>query len=289
MIVLFTDTDTDITLEEANELGYKLISMPYSINDEEILPYETWKEFKAHEFYDSLRNGVLPKTSAISSEKYIEYFEPVFKEGNDILYVHFSTAMSGTFNAMNVALEDLKERYPERKFYEIDTKGITINSYSPVIEIQKKFKEGMPIEELLEYGKDLAEHTATYFFADSLKFFQHSGRVSNIKAVMGTLFSVKPIIYMDQNGMMTSVSKAKGRKGALQKIVEYVKELGDHIEDHPIIVGHTDNEPIANELKDLLKETFGQNLDIKIVMVNPTAGSHCGPDGIGVCFHAIHR
>ena len=142
MLVFFTDTDCDITPDIAKEYGFELISMPYFVNEKEINPYVDWQDFNSKEFYDMLRGGVIPKTSAISPSKYIEYFEPHFKAGNDIIYVHFSKNMSGTFNAMNLALEELYEKYPERKFYSIDTKAITALSYLIIKEIGKLYKEG---------------------------------------------------------------------------------------------------------------------------------------------------
>ena len=135
MITLYTDTDTDISLSLANELGLKMISMPYVIDKKEFYPYEDFEEFDYKEFYDILRNGIVPSTCAISPVKYMEYFEKEFEQGNDVLYIHFSKAMSGTFNAMNIAYEELKAKYPERTLYTIDTKGITILSYAIVRDI----------------------------------------------------------------------------------------------------------------------------------------------------------
>ena len=128
MFVLFTDTDTDITPEVAKEYGYNLISMPYVIDGKEIKPYEDFQEFDYKTFYSTLRKGVIPSTCGISPTTYIDYFESFLKDGKDILYVHFSKAMSSTFNAMNLALEELKEKYPERTVYLIDRKGIRICS-----------------------------------------------------------------------------------------------------------------------------------------------------------------
>ena len=93
MLVLFTDSDCDITPDIAKYYGFELISMPYTINEKEIYPYVDFEEFKVKEYYDQLRKGTLPTTSALSALKYIEYFEPHFAAGNDILYVHFSKAM----------------------------------------------------------------------------------------------------------------------------------------------------------------------------------------------------
>lgn len=289
MLVLFTDTDTDITPIEAAKYGYKLISMPYIIDGKEIKPYEDFEEFDYKSFYNTLREGVLPTTCAINSEEYKKYFEPVLKEGNDILYVHFSKAMSGTFNAMNIAIEELKEIYPDRNIYCIDTKGITICSYNIVKEIGELYLQGKTVEEMIEWSKVEVDKFATYFYADNLKFFRQSGRVGNFAAIMGNLFGVHPILTMNSDGVMLSVGKCKGKMNTLRRLVQYVEELGEDIDNHRIIIGHADALEIAQTLANLLEEKIGRKLPIEYVVVNPTAGSHCGPDTIGVCFHAKCR
>lgn len=288
MFQLFTDTD--ITPAVAAEYGYKLISMPYAENGEDsVFPYEDFEVFDYHAFYDRLRGGVIPKTFALAPAKYIEYFEPTLQEGKDILYVHFSAAMSGTFNAMRLALEELAKKYPERKVYTIDTKAITICSYNIVREIGEMAKNGATVDEIMEWAKTEVDKFAVYFYADDLKFFRRSGRVSGLAAVMGGLVGIRPIISMDSDGVMKSVSKAKGKKATVNKLIEYVKVLEEDIKAHRVIVGHADALDLAKELEARLKEEFGQDLNTEIVVVNPTAGSHCGPDTVGVCFHAKHR
>ena len=287
--VIFTDTDTDLTPEIAAKYGYKLISMPYSIGDEETFPYVDFDKFNAHEFYDKLRKGTMPTTSALSPAAYEEYFEPYFKEGKDVLYVHFSRAMSGTFNALNLAVESLKEKYPERTLYTVDTKGITICSYNITCEIGDLYLQGKSIEEILEWAETEVDKFAIYFFANDLSFFARSGRVKSFTAFMGNILGIRPIINMGEDGMMCSVDKARGLKGTLDKIVGYVDALQDDIKGHRVIVGHSDALENARILADKLKEKFGDDLNIEFVEVNPTAGSHCGPDGVGVCFHAKRR
>ena len=289
MYVLFTDTDTDIIPSQAKELGYHLISMPYNIDGNDIYPYEDFEEFDYHSFYDLLRKGTLPKTSAISPLRYINYIEPHFKNGHDILYVHFSKNMSGTFQSLALALEELKEKYPERKFHMIDTKGITICSLNIVLEIGKLYKEGKSIEEITKWAEEEVDKYATYFYADDLKFFGKSGRVSALTATMGNLFHIHPIIHMNGEGKMISVGKEKGKVNSLKKLVSIMKEIGDDVPGHRIIIGHSDALEIAQQLERLIKAEFGDNLNIVYAVVNPTAGSHCGPNTIGVSFHAKHR
>lgn len=289
MLRLFTDTDCDVTPELAREYGYSLISMPYAIDGKTVYPYEDFNVFDAKAFYDQLRGGALPNTSAISREKYIETFEPAFAAGDDILYVHFSRAMTATFDAMDQALEILKQKYPERRLYEIDTKGITIVSLNIVLEVGDMVKAGKSVEEILAWAKTEVDHFAIYFFADDLKFFKHSGRVSGLTAMMGTLIGVRPIIYMSAEGKMVSIGSERGRQRAIAKLLQYVEELGDDVKSHRVIVGHTDAPEIANEVANRLKAKYGEDLNLMLVPVNPTTGGHCGPNGVGVCFHSTKR
>lgn len=289
MYQLFTDTHTDFTTEMAQKYGYKLISMPYTLDGQDVFPYIDFEEFDYKSYYATLRSGVIPKTFALSPQKYIEYFEPSLKEGKDIVYVHFSSAMSGTFNAMNIAWKELQEKYPERRFCAIDTKGISICCCNIAIEISKLAQNGATIDEIASWAQKEVDKFATYFYADDLKFFARSGRVSGITAFVGGILGIRPIIYINSEGVMTSISKAKGRHGAIRAVLQYVESLQENIKDHLVVIGHADAYELASQLEAKLKEKYGDDLQTKIMMVNPTAGAHCGPDTIGVCFHAIHR
>ena len=197
--------------------------------------------------------------------------------------------MSGTFNSMRLALEELKGKYPERNLYTVDTLSITAGSYAVAIEVLEMYKAGKSIEEIQKWAEEEVEKFPIYFYADNLKFFAKSGRVSGFKAFMGGLVGIKPIIHVNSKGQMVSIDKGRGRQAALKKILEYVVKLQDHIEDHRVIIGHSDALPIAEELADMLQKEFAGRLKIEFVEVNPTIGGHCGPDCIGVAFHGIHR
>lgn len=289
MLTLFTDTDCDITPEVAKEYGYKLISMPYIIDEKEIYPYVDYEKFDEHKFYQSLRDGVLPTTCGLSAETYKNYFEPEFEGGNDILYVHFSRAMTGTFEAMDEAVAELQKKYPDRKFYQIDTKAITILSYMIVTEIGKLYASGKTAEEICEWAKENVDKFAVFFYANHLNFFKRSGRVSGFSATMGQILSIHPILTMSSDGIMTTISKRNGKRNTMKKILDFVEEVGDDFKNHRIVIGHSDCLPLAKELVNMLKERFGNDLEIEYVSVNPTAGSHCGPDCIGICVKSTRR
>ena len=290
MLVLYTDTDCDVSPETAKKWGYKgLISMPYSIDTKAVSPYVDFNEFNYHEYYDMLRNGVIPVTNAVSESQYIDYFEKEFKDGNDILYVHFSASMSGSFNSMNNALKVLYERYPGRKLYSLDTKGITVISYAIAEQVSILFKKGKTADEILKWAETEIQHWAMYFFADDLKFFKHSGRVGGLSATMGTILGVRPIIYMSAEGKMESIDKVKGQKNAISYLLNKTEEIGDNVASYKIYIGHTDAGGIVDKLTDRLYEKYGKGISIDTVITNPTAGAHAGPDGVGICFHAKHR
>ena len=289
MLTFFSDTDCDITPKECAEYGIKLISMPYTVGEEVIYPYVDFKEYDSHKFFDMLRAGTIPTTSAMSEEAYFQYFEPEFAAGNDILYVHFSSGLSNTFTIMGQAVEKLQQKYPGRKFYSIDTLGISALSYNVVLEVADLVKAGKTAEEIVEWAKVEVPKFPMYFFADDLKFFRRSGRVSGLAATMGNFIGVRPIIYLDNAGKMISIGKETGRAKAINRLVQYVEELGEDVKAHRVVIGHSDCPEIVEEAKRLLKEKFGDDLNILVTVVNPTIGSHCGPNGLGICFHAKHR
>ena len=289
MLVLFTDTDTDMTPEKAKKYGYHLISMPYSIDGTTVYPYEDFDVFEYRAFYTQLRNGTIPTTSSNTEERYLAYFEPILQNGDDILYVHFSKALSATFNHMDLAIKKLLEKYPDRRIDLIDTKSNTIGSLTIVEEIGEMYLAGKTTAEMLAWAEKEVDHFALYFFADDLRFFRRSGRVSGIAATMGNMIGIRPIIYINDEGKLVSIAKERGRARAMARLVQYVADLGDDIKSHPVIIGHTDAPEIAGQIADMMHEKFGEDLQIEVLTVNPTSGSHCGPDGVGISFHAVHR
>lgn len=289
MYQLFLDSDCDVTSDLCNLYGASLISMPYEINGESVYPYETWDKFDYVKFNEFLLSGKLGTTFAINVEKYLSYFEPFFKDGKDIVYIHFSKEMSSTFHQMSKALEILKKKYPDRKFYEVDTKSIALGSYNMILEALELYKKGASPEELVKFIEDEREHFASYYFVNDLEHFKRSGRVSGVAAFFGGLIGIKPIIYMSSDGKMSVIEKVKGKFNALKRLIEKMETLGDNIKKHTVVLSHAlDIEPV-NELKQMIIEKFGDDIKFEIHPLNPTAGCHCGPYACGVSFYAKHR
>ena len=289
MLTLFTDTDCDITPALAQEYGYKFIPMPYAVDGKLVTPYVDWQEFDSRAFYDMLRAGTIPTTSAISDAVYVQYFEPEFAAGNDILYVHFSSGTSNTFENMWRAVKTLKIKYPERRFWAVDTLGISALSLNIVMEVGDLARAGYSPEEIVAWAKEEVPKFPMYFFADDLKFFRRSGRVSGLAATMGSFIGIRPIIYLNDEGKMVSIGKETGRAKAIDRLIAYMDELGEDIKDHRVVIGHSDIPEIAALVTTKLHDKFGEDLRIVTTVVNPTIGSHCGPNGLGICFHAKHR
>ena len=290
MITFFTDTDCDVNLNDAKRLNFKLISMPYTLSSGEVFPYEDYEEFNSHEFYDLLRNGETPKTSGLSPDRYIKYFEPEFEKGNDIFYTHFSSKMSSTFNSMELAINELKEKYPDRKFYSLDTLAITGLARAIVEEVAVLRDKGIAPEEIIKIiNKDVLQHYSLAGYANDLDFFKRSGRLNNAAAFFGKLVHAKPIICIDEHGKMGAFGKEIGKKNALRKIILIVEELGDEIDKHFLFITHSDCLELVEIVKNELNSHFKKELNFKVIDLNPTAGVHSGPSCIGVIFHSKRR
>lgn len=289
MYQIFLDTDSDFTPELCEKYGAKLISMPYEINGKTIYPYETTPEVDFDEFNNLLLKGIMGTTFAVNVDKYMEYFEPVLKEGKDIVMIHFSCEMSSTFVNYEKAKDILLKKYPERKFYSVDMKAISAGALSIALDALEYAKKGVSAEELIKYVEQEREHFACYYFVDNLKHFARSGRVTGVAAFIGGIIGIRPIISMASDGKMNIVSKAKGRVNALNSLMDYVDKLGDKVTLYPINILYGADPSIANELKDMLIKKYGEDIEISVQHINPTAGVHCGPTVVGISFHSISR
>lgn len=287
MSVLYLDTDCEIPVHEYNKLTVETISMPYTIDGEQVYPDPT-KDFDYKDFFGRVRKGSMPTTMALNPQDYIDLFEPALKANEDILYVHFSHKMSGTFDYMNQAIEELKKKYPERKITTVDTLSISGGAGLTAMLAAQMHKRGASDDEIVKFVEKFRQESNCYFVVDNLMHLFRGGRLSKTSAVIGSMINLKPLIAVDSDGKLEACAKIMGRKKSLLALVDKVKQYGTNLADYPLYVLHADCEEDGQFVFDKLKELFPE-VNIEIAPIGPVIGAHCGPGTVGVIFHANKR
>ena len=287
MSVLFTDSDCELWYDQLEKYNVKNIEMPYTIDDKEYF-YDLGKTTDFKDFFNRLRKGSIAITSALNSENYKEIFEPVFASGEDVLYVSFSHAMSGTFNQLRVAIKELKEKYPERKLTLFNTKSISYPAGMQAVEAAKMKLNGASDEEIVEFLKDFTNHTNCYFIVDNLMHLKRGGRLSAMSAIAGTLLNIKPVLTFDENGALKVVNKIMGRKAAMNFLANTIIENAIDPEKYEAIVLDADAREEAEQVAKMIKDKRPE-LTVRNQTIGPVIGAHCGPGLLGIAYIAKER
>lgn len=287
MYKLFCDSNCELWHTTIEELGLEVIKMPYTLGDKEYF-YDMGKDTDFEGFFKAMREGAVPKTSALNEYAYTEYFEPVLAAGQDIFYITFSHAMSATFNAMNSAIAALKQKYPERTVRTVDTKTISLGAGFIVYYAAQKYRQGATMDELEEYVNELVPHTATYFAVEDLTYLYRGGRVSGVSKVFGNLLNIKPILCFNDEGKIVNIDKQKGFKKAMAALRGYMSEKAEGLDKYKVFVLQADCPEAAKTFVADIKAQFPA-ADVVVQPVGPVIGSHCGPGTIGLIFHAKER
>ncbi|MDE7214623.1 MAG: DegV family protein [Clostridia bacterium] len=286
MSVLLCDSNCELWHTRAKELGLEYISMPYLYGGVEY-GYDLGEKTDFKKFYDAVRGGTVPKTMALNPENYKEILTPYFKAGEDVLYISFSHEMSGTFAQLDVALEELKKEFPERKCTVFNTNSICLGAGIQVAAAAELKQNGASDEEILAFLKDFTNRVAIYFVVDDLMHLKRGGRLSAGAAVAGTLLSIKPMLTVNEKGGLNVLEKVMGRKKAVRALADKVVK-GLTGTEYNVYVLDADCKEDGDELAEKIKAA---RPDAKIVRqtVGPVIGSHCGPDTLGVIFIANER
>lgn len=282
MSVLFCDSNCELWYDQAKELGLQVIRMPYTIDGKEYY-YDLGEATDFADFYLQLRNKKDAKTSALNQQDYLDYFEPWFAKGEDILYLSFSHKMSATFDSMDRAVEELLRKYPERKFTCFNTNNISNGAGIQVYYAAKLKKEGKSDEEIIAFLNDFTHHVGVYFAVDDLNHLKRGGRISATSAVVGTLVGIKPILTV-QDGSLVNIAKIRGRKRAIMALFDLYRE---NVSDsgYDVWVVGADCDADTQLLTELVNE-FAPNTTVHRQIVGPVIASHCGPDTIGIIYHS---
>jgi DegV family protein with EDD domain len=286
--VIFTDAASDLPAKLIDKHNIHVIPMHFEIAEKSYHHYPDGRELAYSRFYEMLRSGSMARTSQINNSDFWEYFEPVLKGGFDIIYIAFSSGLSGTYQASVIAAEELMDRYPGQKVYCVDSRCASAGQGMLVYNAALKKYEGLGIDELHDWVLKNCNHLCHWFTVNDLNYLKRGGRLSASSAIVGTMLSVKPILHVDGEGHLVLSGKIRGRRKSLKELIDRMKEFCIKPEKQTVFIGHGDCLNDAEILSAMVK----RELVIKDVIINdigPIIGSHTGPDFIGLFFFGSEK
>lgn len=292
--VLLSDSTTDLPAGMAADLDVEIVPLSYIIDH--VVYDDVWGGSSAdgvvspaaHEFYDMMRQGTIVTSSQINAQRFITVFEPYLKAAQDIVFLAFSSGMSGTYEQALHAKAQLLARYPERRISVIDSLTASMGEGLFLTMAANRRADGASFDELVDYMLAIRMQIHGWVTVDDLIYLKRSGRLNAPSAIFGNLLNLKPIIWGDGLGRLTVYKKVRGHKQALLALVERVAKLAHDPTDNPIFFSHTDCIAVVDELKAMLVERFGTKQFVTS-FIGPVIGSHIGPGTVGLYFFGKDR
>lgn len=284
---IVTDSGCDMTDEYLKEHGVELVRLGFNMNN---VNYggEDGEKIDEKKFYDLLRDGAMPTTYQATSESAKTHIEKFLQDGKDVFVLTFSSGLSGTSGSFSVAARDLKEKYPKRKIFVVDSLCASMGQGLLLDYVIRKADSGATIEETAEYAENLKLNICHNFTVDNLFHLKRGGRISTTLAIVGTILKIKPVLHVDDEGKLVSLSKAMGRKKAILGLVELMEKSQTLGEGDPIFISHGDCMEDVEYLKSLLTERF-KGHEIVVGYVGPVIGSHSGAGTLALFYKGTHR
>ena len=279
--VVVSDSCGDIPPNVAE--GVVIIPYIYTLDGKEYFNYLDYRDQPVKEFYDTLRAGKTASTTQVTPHRYTEVWEPILKEGKDILYICLSSMLSKSFEMSQMAALEMKDLYPDRKVVTIDTKAASAGIGLLAVNAAKARDEGKTLEETTAYIEDLLTRTHHWVMADDLHHLRRGGRVSGAAAFVGTMLSVKPILTMKADGKLEPLHKARGRDKAFDYITSKLDEFKYDPSEGPIYIVHSDAPEYAKQVQDMVTAKYGHK-DFVVNHIGPVIGAHTGPGTMAMIF-----
>ena len=282
---IITDSGSDLSTGMLQNLNVKKVSLSVLFKGENRLDSV---DEGIKEFYDGLRAGEVATTSAVNPEGWKGVIEPVFQAGQNALILAFSSGLSTTYQSAVIAAEELMEQYPDRKAYVADTLCASLGEGLLVYYACRKRDEGLSLEALRDWVEENKLNLCHWFTVDDLMFLKRGGRVSATTALVGTMLQIKPILHVDDEGHLINVSKARGRRAAIDALAKKVGELGEGFDNETMFISHGDCPEDTEYLASILKEKYGVK-HVHMGHVGAVIGSHAGPGVLALFFLGKHR
>jgi len=281
--VIVSGATLDLPANVINEYNITVIPMGVNVDNIEYSHYPDERELSIEDFYGKLKNGSTSQTTQITPVVFIEYFEEILKQGKDILYIAFSSGLSGTYNTAQVVLRELIEEYPERKIYSVDSLCASIGEGLLVYLAALQKKDGLSIEELRDWVEANKKRPRHWFTVKDLYNLKRGGRLSSIEAFVGTALKIKPVLSTDDVGKLTVITKIRGSRAELDFLVSKLETECNNPANQTVIIGHGDDLTQAKELERMIRS---KNLaqEIIITKIGPVIGTHTGPGMLAVTY-----
>ena len=282
---IITDTCCDYPQQMYHELNITAVPLCVRFRDGEHTQYtESWLK----DMYNGLRKGEAASTAAANPQDWAGVIAPVLEQGEDALVLAFSSGLSTTYQSAVIAASELTEQYPDRKIIVVDTLCASMGQGLLVWYACQKRDAGLSIEEVAQWCEDNKQNLCHWFTVDDLMYLKRGGRISAATALIGTMLQIKPILHVDEEGHLISVSKTRGRKASIQALAAKVGELGLEGKNDTVFISHGDCLEDAEYLASLLKERYGVK-NVIISYVGGVIGSHSGPETLAIFFLGSHR
>ena len=284
-------TDSCCNLPEViiNELDLTVFPLIFMIDDDQHQSYLKGQVTDLQQFYTHMREGKVFTTSLPNLDEVSTELKALFEAGEDVLYLGFSSALSGTFQAVSLLGSELVEQYPGRKFVAIDTLAASLGEGLLVYYAAKMQQEGKILEETAQWVEDNLLHMCHWFTVDDLMFLYRGGRVSRTAAFAGSLLNIKPVLHVDDEGRLIPMEKTRGRKKSIQHLFNHLKETHfSPLSDQVLAISHGDCLDDALTLKEMIEKEYGSQ-EFIINYVDPVIGAHSGPGTLALFFLGAHR
>lgn len=286
---IVTDSSCNLPEELIDELELEVLPLVFMVDDTQYQSYLKGEVTDLKQFYTMMREGKVITTSLPNLSDAEDLFESIFKNGNDILYLGFSSGLSGTYEGMRTIGNTLAERYPDRTFVSVDTLAASVGQGLIVYYAAKKKQAGASLDEVAQWVTDNRLNLAHWFTVDDLMFLYRGGRVSRTAAFAGSLLNIKPVLHVDDEGLLIPMEKTRGRKKSIQALVSHMEETGNApLKDQLIGISHGDCIEDVEYLQKLITEKFGVT-NYLINYVDPVIGAHSGPGTLALFFLASGR
>lgn len=285
--IIITDSCSDLSLDYVKKRNLPVLSFTYNFMGKD-LKDDLGQTMSYTEFYKAVRQGHMATTSQVNSQTYVEFFKNYIEEGKSIIYMCFSSALSGSYNSALLAREMLLEEFPDAVISIIDTRCASMGQ-GLLVHYALNFRDkGWNHQQIVEWVENNKLRIAHWFTVDDLEHLKRGGRVSGTAAFVGNILNIKPVLHVDNEGRLVPVTKVKGRKKSIKTLFEKMKETAITPAEQTVFISHGDSVDDANYLADMIKEQLGVK-EIVINPIGPVIGAHAGPGTIALFFLASHR